>query len=34
MPLFYFHFEKIPYEEEHPEQQDVMRFMRNVMDKM
>jgi hypothetical protein len=34
MPLFYFHFEKIEYDEEHPEQQDVMRFMRDVMDKM
>ena len=34
MPLFYFHFEKVPYEEVHPDTEDVMRFIRNVMDKM
>lgn len=34
MPLFYFFFEKIDYEERPTEQQDVMRFMRDVMDKM
>ena len=34
MPLFYFNFEKVPYEEVHPETEEVMRFIRNVMDKM
>ena len=34
MPLFHFYFEKIGYEEEHPDGETVMRFIRNVMDKM
>jgi hypothetical protein len=34
MPFFFFYFEHIPYVEEQPEQQDIMRFMRKVMDKM
>lgn len=34
MPLFYFHFESIPYKDVHPTSQDVMRFIRNVMDSM
>ena len=34
MPFFYFYFTEIPYEEKHPDQEDVMRFIRNVMDMM
>ena len=34
MPLFHFYFEKVPYEERHPGAEDVMRFIRDVMDKM
>ena len=34
MPLFYFYFEKEPYESDPVEQQDIIKFMRNVMDKM
>ena len=34
MPLFYFYFEKVPYEDVHPDAEDIMRFIRNVMDKM
>jgi len=33
-PLFHFYFEKVPYEEKHPGVEDVMRFIRDVMDKM
>ena len=34
MPLFQYQIEKIPYEEKHPTSQDVMRFIRSMMDKM
>ena len=34
MPLFHFYFEKVPYTEKHPAVEDVMRFIRDVMDKM
>lgn len=34
MPFFHFYFEKVPYEEVHPAVEDVMRFIRNVMDQM
>lgn len=33
-PIFQFQFEPVEYKEEPVEQQDVMRFMRNVLDKM
>lgn len=34
MPYFYFTFEKVEYVEIHPDAEDVMRFIRHVMDKM
>ena len=34
MPFFYFHFTKVAYQEEHPSKEDIMRFIRNVMDMM
>ena len=34
MPLFQYQIEKIPYVEKHPTSQDVMRFIRSMMDKM
>jgi len=34
MPLFSFFFEKVAYEDVHPNVDDVIRFLRNVMDKM
>ena len=34
MPLFYFYFEEVPYESSHPDPEDVMRFIRNMIDKM
>ena len=34
MPLFHFYFEKVQYEETITEVEDVMRFIRDIMDKM
>ena len=34
MPFFYFHFAKVPYEARHPDKQDIMKFIRNIMDMM
>ena len=34
LPFFYFHFEKAAYLEKHPNSEDIMRFLRSVMDKM
>ena len=34
MPLFFSHFQQIPYEETHPNAEDIMRFIRDLIDKM
>ena len=34
LPYFFFYFEKVDYEERHPASEDIMRFIRDVMDKM
>ena len=34
MPIFYFNYHELSYEESHPDSEDVMRFIRNMMDMM
>ena len=34
MPIFSFYFEKVPYDEVHPSVDEVIRYIRNIIDKM
>jgi hypothetical protein len=34
MPLFYFNFEEVPYEEKEPAHSDIFKFMRLIIDRM